>query len=149
MCVIIFPIIFIVNDVLAECYGYEKARIIILLGFLINIVAVICYNVTMILLVYPFFEASEAFKVVLGSTMRLLIAGFIAYIVGSILNAKVMVHLKAKSEDKLFFRCIMSTLIGEGCDALIFITIGFFGMMSLDALISMIIVQALFKTIYK
>ena len=147
--VIIFPIIYIVNDVLAECYGYEKARNIILLGFFMNLIAVICYNITMILPAPAFFEGSEAFNVVLGSTLRLLIASFLAYIVGSLLNAKLMVYLKAKSEDKLFFRCIFSTLIGEGCDAIIFITIAFFGSMPLNALVLMIIVQALFKTVYE
>lgn len=147
--VIIFPIIYIVNDVLAECYGYEKARNIILLGFLMNLVAVICYNITMILPAPPFFEGVEAFNIVLGSTARLLMASFLAYIVGSLLNAKMMVYLKAKSEEKLFARCILSTLVGEGCDALIFITVGFFGTMPLEALLLMIIVQALFKTIYE
>lgn len=147
--VIIFPIIYIVNDILAECYGYQKARRVILLGFFMNLIAVICYNITIWLPAPSFFESSDAFGIVLGSTSRLLIASFAAYIVGSILNAKIMVYLKSKSEEKLFFRCIFSTLIGEGCDALIFITIGFWGLVPLGALIMMIVVQALFKTIYE
>lgn len=147
--VIIFPIIYIVNDILAECYGYQKARRVILLGFFMNLIAVICYNITILLPAPSFFESSDAFCIVLGSTSRLLIASFAAYIVGSILNAKIMVYLKSKSEEKLFFRCIFSTLIGEGCDALIFITIGFWGLVPLGALIMMIVVQALFKTIYE
>ena len=147
--VIIFPVIYIVNDVLAECYGYQKARRIILLGFFMNLIAVICYNITIWLPAPSFFEGNEAFSIVLGSTFRLLIASFAAYIVGSLLNAKLMVYLKSKSEEKLFFRCIFSTLIGEGCDALIFITIGFWGLMPVSALVMMIVVQALFKTIYE
>ncbi len=147
--VIIFPVIYIVNDVLAECYGYQKARRVILLGFFMNLIAVICYNITIWLPAPSFFEGSEAFRIVLGSTSRLLIASFAAYIVGSLLNAKVMVYLKSKSEEKLFFRCIFSTLIGEGCDALIFITIGFWGLMPVSALVMMIVVQALFKTVYE
>ncbi len=147
--IIIFPLIYIVNDVLAECYGYQKARRVILLGFFMNLIAVICYNITILLPAPSFFESSDAFVIVLGSTSRLLIASFAAYIVGSILNAKIMVYLKSKSEEKLFFRCIFSTLIGEGCDALIFITIGFWGLVPLGALIMMIVVQALFKTIYE
>ena len=92
--VIIFPIIYIVNDILAEVYGYKKARNVILLGFLMNLVAVICYNVTIILPAPAFFENSEAFSTVLGSTVRLLIASFIAYLAGSLVNAKLMVKLK-------------------------------------------------------
>ena len=147
--VIIFPIIYIVNDVLAEVYGYEKARKVILLGFLMNLVAVICYNITILLPAPVFFENSDAFGVVLGSTLRLLIASFIAYLAGSLVNAKLMVVLRKWNEEKLFFRCILSTLFGEGLDAIIFITIGFLGTMPVEALIIMIVAQALFKTVYE
>ena len=147
--VIIFPVIYIVNDVLAEVYGYEKARRVILLGFLMNLVAVICYNVTIALPAPVFFENSDAFSIVLGSTFRLLVASFLAYLVGSLVNAKLMVYLKKWDEDKLFVRCILSTLFGEGLDAIIFITIGFLGTMPVEALLLMIVAQALFKTIYE
>lgn len=147
--VIIFPVIYIVNDVLAEVYGYEKTRNVILLGFFMNLVAVICYTITIWLPAPVFFENSEAFSVVLGSTFRLLVASFAAYLVGSIVNAKLMVYLKKWDEGKLFFRCIVSTLFGEGMDALIFITIGFLGTMPIEALILMIVMQALFKTVYE
>ncbi|MER2013658.1 MAG: queuosine precursor transporter [Methanobrevibacter sp.] len=147
--VIIFPVIYIVNDVLAEVYGYQKAKRVILLGFFMNLVAVICYNITIILPAPAFFTNSEAFSIVLGSTFRLLVASFVAYLVGSLVNAKVMVILKKKYEDKLFFRCIASTLVGEGLDAIIFIFIGFLGTMPLEALLLMIVAQALFKTIYE
>jgi uncharacterized integral membrane protein (TIGR00697 family) len=147
--VIIFPIIYIVNDVLAEVYGYSKTRNVILLGFFMNLVAVICYNATILLPASAFFENSEAFSIVLGSTARLLIASFTAYLVGSIVNAKLMVYLKDWDEKKLFLRCILSTLFGEGLDAIIFITIGFMGTMPAEALLVMIAVQALFKTVYE
>ena len=147
--VIIFPIIYIVNDVLAEVYGYAKARRVILLGFFMNLIAVICYNITILLPAPVFFENSQAFSIVLGSTLRLLIASFIAYLVGSLVNAKTMVYLKKWDEKKLFFRCITSTLFGEGLDAMIFIIIGFIGTMPLEALLMMIVAQALFKTVYE
>ena len=147
--VIIFPVIYIVNDVLAEVYGYKKARRTILLGFFMNLIAVICYSITIWLPAPAFFENSEAFSIVLGSTSRLLLASFAAYLAGSIVNAKVMVYLKKWDEEKLFFRCIISTLFGEGLDAIIFITIGFLGTMPLEALVMMIVLQALFKTVYE
>ena len=147
--VMIFPVIYIVNDMLAEVYGYSKARRVILLGFFMNLVAVICYNMTIWLPAPAFFENSEAFSIVLGSTLRLLVASFIAYLVGSLVNAKMMTYLKGWDEEKLFFRCIVSTLFGEGLDAILFITIGFFGTMPTEALLTMIVVQALFKTVYE
>ena len=147
--VIIFPLIYIVNDVLAECYGFKKARRAIYLGFFMNLIAVICYNVTMFLPAQAYFTGDSAFHTVLGSTLRLLVASFAAYLIGSLINAKLMVYLKGKYENKLFFRCISSTFAGEGMDALIFITIGFLGTMPVSALLTMIVAQALFKTAYE
>ena len=147
--VIIFPLIYIVNDVLAECYGFKKARRAIYLGFFMNLIAVICYNVTMFLPAPAYFTGDSAFHTVLGSTLRLLVASFAAYLIGSLINAKLMVYLKGKYENKLFFRCISSTFAGEGMDALIFITIGFLGTMPVSARLTMIVAQALFKTAYE
>lgn len=147
--VIIFPLIYIVNDVLAECYGFKKARRAIYLGFFMNLIAVICYNVTMFLPAPAYFTGDGAFHTVLGSTLRLLVASFAAYLIGSLINAKLMVYLKGKYENKLFFRCISSTFAGEGMDALIFITIGFLGTMPVSALLTMIVAQVLFKTAYE
>lgn len=147
--VIIFPLIYIVNDVLAECYGFKKARRAIYLGFFMNLIAVICYNVTMFLPAPAYFTGDGAFHTVLGSTLRLLVASFAAYLIGSLINAKLMVYLKGKYENKLFFRCISSTFAGDGMDALIFITIGFLGTMPVSALLTMIVAQALFKTAYE
>ena len=147
--VVIFPVIYIVNDILAEVYGYKKARNVIILGFFMNLVAVVCYTVTMLLPAPAFFENSQAFSIVLGSTPRLLLASFSAYLVGSLVNAKLMVYLKSWDENKLFFRCIASTFFGEGLDAVVFILIGFFGTMPMEALLLMIVAQALFKTVYE
>lgn len=134
---------------LAECYGFKKARRAIYLGFFMNLIAVICYNVTMFLPAPAYFTGDGAFHTVLGSTLRLLVASFAAYLIGSLINAKLMVYLKGKYENKLFFRCISSTFAGEGMDALIFITIGFLGTMPVSALLTMIVAQALFKTAYE
>ena len=147
--VMIFPVVYIINDVLAEVYGYEKARRVIFLGFFMNLVAVICFNITIWLPAPAFFENSEAFSTVLGSTFRLLVAGFIAYIIGSLVNAKLMTRLKRWDDEKLFLRCIASTFFGEGLDALFYITLAFYGTMPGDALILMVIVQAVVKTVYE
>lgn len=147
--VILFPLVYIVNDILAEVYGYEKARKVIFLGFILNLLAVICYQIAICLPAPEYFTGQEAFATVLGNSLRVLLASFTAYIVGSLVNAKVMTVMKQKAEKHLFSRCILSTFCGEGLDAIIFITIAFYGTMPLIALISMIIAQALFKTVYE
>ena len=148
--VIIFPIVYIVNDVLAEIYGFRKARNIILLGFVLNSFAVVAYSVA-IILPAPIFAADSAaaFATVLGTTGRLLLASFAAYLVGSFVNAFVMVRMKERLQKQLMLRCVLSTLIGEGLDALIFITIAFAGTMPLADLLIMVVAQAMFKTVFE
>lgn len=147
--VIIFPVIYIVDDVLAEIYGFSKARKVIYLGFIMNLVAVILYNIAIALPAPVFFEGSDAFALVLSNSLRVLIASFAAYFFGSLLNAWVMVKLKEKAEKYLFVRCIISTICGEGLDAIIFISIAFYGTMPVTSLLIMIIAQAGVKTIYE
>lgn len=148
--VIIFPVVYIVNDVLAEIYGYTEAKKVIWLGFAVNAIAVLAYAIAIALPAPEYAtETAAAFAATLGSTGRMLIASFAAYIVGSLINAKVMVLMKGRNENRLMLRCVTSTAIGEGIDALLFISIAFFGTMPLETLGIMIISQAAFKTIYE
>lgn len=148
--VIVFPVVYIVNDVLAEIYGFRRARNVILLGFVLNAFAVAAYTIAIALPAPEFAaEGAAAFASVLGSTWRLLLASFTAYLIGSIINAGVMVKMKAKNENRLMLRCVLSTLIGEGLDAVIFITIAFIGTMPLTDLLIMIAAQAAFKTLFE
>lgn len=148
--VIIFPLVYIVNDVMAEIYGFRKARNIIFLGFALNALAVAAYTVAIALPAPDYAaEGAAAFAAVLGSTWRILIASFAAYLVGSLVNAGIMVRLKAKLQRHLMFRCVLSTLIGEGIDAVIFISIAFAGTMPAETLLIMIAAQAAFKTLFE
>lgn len=148
--VIIFPIVYIVNDLIAEIYGFKKARNIILLGFAMNALAVVAYSIA-IALPAPVFAAdgAAAFATVLGSSWRILLASFTAYLVGSLLNASIMVRMKERLQKYLMLRCVLSTLIGEGVDAIIFISIAFAGTMPVETLLIMIAAQAAFKTLFE
>lgn len=148
--VIIFPVVYIVNDVLAEVYGYSETKKVIWLGFAVNAIAVLAYTIAIALPAPEYAtETAAAFAATLGSTGRMLIASFAAYLVGSLVNAKVMVLMKGRNESRLMLRCVASTAVGEGIDALIFITIAFFGTMPLATLGIMILSQAAFKTVYE
>lgn len=150
--VIIFPIVYIVNDVLAEVYGFRNARRVILLGFAINLLAVIAYNISMSLKAPVWFEGAEAFNTVLSSTSRVLIASFSAYLIGTTLNSYVITKMRGTNpigEGGLFTRVMVSTVIGETVDAAIFITIAFIGTMPIKDLLIMIAAQAVAKTIYE
>lgn len=147
--VIIFPIIYIINDILSEIYGYKKAKETILLGFATNLVAVIMYNIAIILPSASTFAFQNEFEIVLSNSFRMLVASFSAYLLGSLVNSKILVKLKNKYPKHLMTRCVLSTLVGETIDACIFITIAFAFSMPCEILIKMIIAQALFKTLYE
>lgn len=145
--VILFPVVYITNDVLTEVFGFERTKSVILTGFVMNVVAVIGYDIAIRLPEPEFFEGQEAFQIVLSNSARVLAASMVSYIIGSLANASTME--KMKNGSSLFNRCVLSTFIGEGLDALIFITIAFIGTMPLASLLMMIACQALFKTLYE
>lgn len=151
--VIIFPIVYIVNDVLSEVFGFQKTRRIIFTAFAMNIVAVVAYNLAIILPAPSFFTGNEAFTIVLSSSFRILIASLAAYLIGSLSNSFVMDRMGRTKEENsnsgLMLRCVISTLVGEGLDAMIFITIAFIGTMPITDLLIMVVCQALFKTLYE
>ena len=148
--VLIFPIAYIINDVIVEVWGYRKARLIIWSGFAVNIMAVLFFTLAIVLPAAPFWHNQEAFNTILGSTPRIIAASLMAYLIGSLLNAIVMSKVKVMMKGKNFsIRAILSTLVGETADSMIFILVAFAGNLPFKALIVMIFTQALIKTVYE
>lgn len=147
--ILVSPIIFIIQDIVAELYGYKDAKKIILLGFAMNFIAVLLFTLAIQLPSSQFWNNQEAFSSILGTTFRISIASFTAYIIGSLTNSKVMVKLKKKFPNSLFIRAITSTIIGQLLDNALFSTIAFYGILPIPAILSMIIGATLFETIYE
>jgi uncharacterized integral membrane protein (TIGR00697 family) len=148
--VLVFPLAYIINDVIVEVWGYKKARLIIWTGFAVNILAVLFFTLAIVVPSAPFWHNQEAFAIILGSTPRIITASLLAYLVGSFLNAYVMSRVKVLMKGKDFsVRAILSTLIGETADSMIFITIAFVGNLPINILVVMIFTQACFKTVYE
>ena len=145
--ILTFPMLFIINDILSEIYGYEKTKEVIYLGFILNIIAIILYTIA---ITFPSDSPNaEAFAAILGTTPRLFIAGLCSYIVSNLLNSKIMIKLKEKHSQLLFMRCIVSTAIGEAADSIIFISVAFIGTFSMDVILTMICCQIVFKVLYE
>jgi uncharacterized integral membrane protein (TIGR00697 family) len=142
--VILFPVAYIFGDVLTEVYGYRRARGVIWTGFLCNLLAVAAFWIAGRMTAAPFWSAGSfatpeaaqsAYDAILGFTPRLLLASFTAYLVGEFLNSFVLAKLKVRTEGRwLWLRTISSTLVGEGADSLIFMSIAFYGILPADAL---------------
>ena len=148
--VIIFPISYIVGDVLTEVYGYRQARRVIWLGFFCNLIAVGAIWVGQVLPAASFWDGQAAYERILGYTPRLLVASFLAYLVGEFANSFVLAKMKIITRGRwLWTRTIGSTLVGEGLDSLVFITLAFVGTIPLTALASAIVTQWLAKSLYE
>lgn len=147
--VVIFPVVYILNDLLTEVYGFKTARAVIFTGFAANLIAIAAYSATIALPGSEFFNGQAAFETVLGNTPRLLLASMAAYLAGSLVNAKIMQIMKSRWDGKLMLRCVGSTFVGETIDASLFITIGFVGTMPVESLAAMVVAQAVFKTVYE
>lgn len=148
--IIIFPISYICGDILTEVYGYKQARLVIWLGFICNLIAVIAFWVGEILPPAPVFEAQSAYERILGNTPRFLIASFAAYLAGEFANSFVLAKMKIATRGRwLWSRTIGSTLVGQGIDTLIVLTIAFAGVLPFSVLGIMILSHWLLKSAYE
>jgi len=148
--IIIFPLSYLFGDVLTEVYGYGAARRVIWLGFACNLLAVIAIYLGGLAPAAPFWKQQAAYDAILGFTPRLLLASFIAYLVGEFTNSFVLAKLKIATRGRwLWTRTIGSTLVGEGIDTLIFISIAFWGVYPLQVLLTLILTQWIFKVLYE
>jgi uncharacterized integral membrane protein (TIGR00697 family) len=148
--IVIFPISYIVGDVLTEVYGFRLARRVIWLGFLCNLIVVVGILIGQWLPGAVFWDAQAAYERILGYTPRLLVASFTAYLFGEFANSLVLSRMKVATKGRwLWTRTIGSTVIGQGLDSLIFILIAFWGTSPTTVLVSAIITQWIFKTAYE
>ena len=148
--VIVFPISYIIGDVLAEVYGFKIARKTIFMGFVANLIVVVFVFLGSILPANDIWADTKAYNKILGATPRLLIASFIAYLSGELTNAKILILLKKITKHKfLWLRTITSTIVGQGLDTILFIIIAFTGIYPSNILFSMIWAQWIFKCLYE
>lgn len=148
--VLIFPLAYILNDVITEVWGFAKARLIIWTGFGVNVLAVLFFTLGVAVPGAPFWENQQAFATILGNTPRIVAASLMAYLVGSFLNAFIMSRMKVITRGKGFSaRAIVSTLVGESADSSIFILIAFAGIFPIGVILTMIVTQTLIKTVYE
>ena len=147
--VIIFPISYILNDCIAEVWGYRKARLVIWMAFAMNLFVVLVGQIIVWLPAASFWDGAPHFDYMFRMAPRMVFASLLAFLAGSMLNALVLSKMKVADGGRRFgVRAIVSSLAGEFTDSLIFIPIAFFGT-PLKALLSMMIAQVTFKVCYE
>ena len=148
--VIIFPLSYIIGDVLTEVYGYRQARRVIWLGFMANLVVVLAIWIGGLLPAAGFWDGQEAYERILGSVPRILAASFLAYLLGEFANAYILAKIKIAMQGRLLWvRTISSTIVGQGIDSGVFITLAFAGTIPASVLIELILTQWIVKTAYE
>ena len=147
---LVFPISYIINDCIAEVWGFKKARLIIWSGFAMNFFVVALGLIAVAIPAAPFWEGEEHFDFVFGMAPRSVAASLMAFLVGSFLNAYVMSKMKVASRGRNFSaRAIWSTVVGETADSLIFFPVAFGGIIAWKELLIMMGIQIVLKSMYE
>ena len=147
---LVFPVSYIINDCIAEVWGFRKARLIIWSGFAMNFFVVALGLIAVALPAAPFWEGEQHFDFVFGMAPRIVVASLLAFLVGSFLNAYVMSKMKVASGGRNFSsRAIWSTMVGETADSLIFFPIAFGGLIAWPELLVMMGTQIVLKSLYE
>jgi hypothetical protein len=148
--IVIFPVSYVIGDVLTEVWGYGAARRVIWLGFACNALLVAAVWVGGALPAAPFWGGQAAYQEILGHTPRILVASFAAYLVGEFANAFVLAKLKIATAGRwLWLRTIGSTVVGQGLDSAVFVTLAFAGTVPAGALGGIVAGQWVVKVAYE
>ncbi len=148
--IIVFPVSYIIGDVLTEVYGFRQARRVIWLGFACNLLAVVVIWLAGVLPAAGFWDGQPAFERILGQAPRILVASFAAYLVGEFANSAVLARMKVATGGRfLWARTIGSTVVGQGLDSAVFMTVAFAGIIPAEGLVAAVVTQWLVKTAYE
>lgn len=145
---ILFPISYILGDVLTEIYGYKYARRAIWVGLGVMLLAVLCFTIVRYMPPAPEYTAQASYEAVLGFFPRIVAASLAAFLTGSFLNSFVLAKLKIKTKGKkLWLRLIGSTVVGELCDTVVFAFVAFGGILQGMNMLTYILIGWIFKTV--
>lgn len=146
--IIVFPLTYILSDVFSEVYGYKYSRLTSYCAFAFNVLMVCIFELAIILPSAETFGNQESFELILGSSLKVLIASLTAYLVGDFINDRVFKRLK-KDSIRFETRAILSSISGEFVDSLIFIPIVFASVLPVKEIIVMIVIQPVIKVLYE
>lgn len=147
---IIFPISYVINDCIAEVWGFRKARFIIWVAFAVNFLVILLFQISVWLEPAPHWTMQEEYSLVLAQTPRIALASLIAFLCGSFLNAYVMSRMKVMHKGRHFgLRAIASTVVGELADTLVFTTVGFLFSIPMEIVFMIILTETVLKTLFE
>lgn len=147
---IVFPISYIINDCICEVWGYQKARLLIWLGFVMNFFFVLVGALCDAIPGASYWTNDAGFHAIFGLAPRIAIASFVAFLCGSFVNAYVMSRMKIASKGKHFsVRAVVSTIFGETTDSILFFPLALYGVVPTSELPRLMFWQVILKTVYE
>ena len=148
--IVVFPVSYIVGDVLTEVWGYGAARRVIWLGFACNALMVAAIWVGGEIPSAPFWKGGAAYTEILGQTPRILMASFVAYLFGEFANSYVLAKMKIMTRGRwLWTRTIGSTVVAQALDTTVFVALAFGGSVPGSALTGIMAGQWIAKVVYE
>ena len=144
---VLFPITYILGDLIVEFYGKETSRSIIFAGFFINLLAIAVFYTVIALPAYPGWNMQEAYTNILGFTPRIIFGSLLAYVCSNLFNNYIF--MKLKSGHNIFAKSFIARALGSSAfarivDTLIFETIAFLGVLTFQEFL----IQALFAYVF-
>ncbi len=147
---IVFPVSYIINDVVCEVWGYGRTRMLIWLGFAMNFFFVTMGAIADWIPGASYWDGEEGFHQIFGLAPRIAGASFLAFICGSFINAYIMSRMKLSSNGRNFsLRAVLSTIGGEMTDSIIFFPLALGGVIPWEEMPSLVITQVTLKTVYE
>lgn len=146
----LFPLSYVIGDVIAEVYGFRAARRAVFTGFGVALLGIASFYIAIALPSASFYDAQDTFAAVLGLLPRIVVASLAGYVVGQLLNAWVLQRMKDRlGPANLWARLIGSTIVGEFADTLLFCAIaaGVIGIETPGQFINYVVVGFLWKTL--
>lgn len=134
--ILAYSITFITTDVISETWGKERAKNTVLGGFIGLLAVLILVQISLAWPKAPFWNNDAAFQSILGSTVRIIMASFIAYLISQFHDVWAFHFWKRVTHNRhLWLRNNLSTAVSQFLDSFIFITIAFYGILPIWPLI--------------
>jgi len=146
--VLYFPFTYLIADILTEVYGYAQARSVIWLSLFCSIVAATVVDLALLVPPAGFFTGDAAYQQIFSAAPKMAIATLLAVFTGDICNSYVLAKLKIWSSGRhLWLRFVVSTVLGEGVNTLVFYGIALYGVLPNDLLVQGILMGWAVKTL--
>lgn len=147
---LVFPISYIINDCITEVWGFRRASLVIWIAFAMNFMVVSVGLLAVYLPAASYWDGAEHFNFIFGFAPRIVTASLLAFLSGSFANAYIMSKMKVLHSGKHFsMRAIISTIVGETIDSIIFFPIAFCGIIAFWDLLGLMVTQIILKSMYE